>query len=209
MFFLTQMASLGDITSYSEAGLLDLIAGIQAGKRSAEDGFTLWILERITPVIRRKVGASNDDWKDVRQKGCLEILKSIKEGKYDPQKAPVGAFISGIVRHVLGSYFRTKARQEIKMSVVDFTDPAQIFGERIADIAETIDGAEKKRHEHLRRCLEQLPESQRIAVIYSFYEDEKHQQIGLRLNKNPQQVAELKRLAKVRLKKCMERFYPA
>ena len=207
------MVFSGEGDGYSETDLRGLIESMRAGNRRAEEDLLRWVLERVTLVVKHKVAENDVDWKDVRQECCLEIWRALKAGKHDPKKGSVPAFIAGIVRIQILSYFSRKKEQKGKTVAWDFTDAGQAPSidvpamERLGSLAAEVDVVENERQERLRHCLEQLPLQQREVIMAIFYRGERQAAIATALEKKKaQDIAELNRQAKKRLRKCMDLY---
>lgn len=219
MFFLVGMSFAGPEENVAaKKRLADLVQKIRAGDALAENALLRLILGRITRMLQAALGTKNDDWKDVRQKCCLAIWRGIKDGKYDEQRASVETYATGIVSMQIKSYRRDKARHGRKTISLHLAEQERTLAydpvmlERIGLLAREADVEtemeRKERQECMRRCINELPEKQRIVVTAQCEEDEDYKTLAARLGlKNAQQVAELKRSAKIHLRKCVDKYY--
>jgi RNA polymerase sigma factor (sigma-70 family) len=208
LIFLLAMSFHDGAQSADKKNLRALAERVFKGETQAAETLLRLLWPKITRLLQIRLGTNNADWKDVRQKCCLEIWQGFKDGKYDEQRASVGTYVAAIVNMQIKSYFRDKGRRQHTQA----HDPAML--ERIGLMAEDADMEseveKKERKEHLRRCLNELPENQRIIMAAAFDKAEDHKTLAARLGlKNAQQVAELKRNAKTRLRQCLEKYYPA
>ncbi len=101
------------------------------------------------------------DARDVVQETAVALWKTI--GKYDPEKP----FVPWACRFALNEarlHLRTESRRRRLLE----EDVAALLEERRVEIALPLDA----RREHLRDCLDRLPQDQR-QLVYGYYFDEK------------------------------------
>jgi len=213
--FFFAMSYWGNEASLGDKEIHDLIARIRAGDVAAEDKLLRLVLPRIARFAQvRRRGAY--DWQDIVQDCGEQILASMKRENFsfDPQQGKIQSYLWGIAGKVMAQNFKTRKRYDGRRHNQDIAELDQsatldlAARERIGLIANAIDVVMKEGQERLWRCIKALPEKQREVVISQYYEKEKHKTIAERLGlRKAQQVADLKRLAMERLRKCMEEYY--
>jgi RNA polymerase sigma factor (sigma-70 family) len=208
LIFLLAMSFHDGAQRAGEKNLRALAERVFKGEAQAAETLLRLLWPKITRLLQIRLGTNNADWKDVRQKCGLEIWQGFKGGKYDEQKASVGTYVAAIVNMQIKSYFRDISRRGRTQSYdSDMLERIGLVAEE-ADMENEMEKSERK--EHLRRCLNELPENQRIIMVAAFDKQEDHKALAARLGlKNAQQVAELKRNAKMLLRQCLEKYYPA
>lgn len=211
-FFLLETAFFGESTGASEADLQILAEKTRAGDTRAEDALLRWALKRINEILRAKANVGFNDRQEIRQECCFEFWRGIKLGKYDSQRGKIGAYLWGIFNNQIKSYYRkknTSAHRSVSLEAMTTEQSPgvdEITWELIGGMAKEIDMEEKEKEKRLHDCIERLPETQRLVVISTYFENESHVAAGNRVGKQAQQVAELKRLARARLKKCLDEY---
>lgn len=210
-----EMAFSGVSASYSDADLQRLAEKAKEGNVRAEDVLLRWALKRINEILRAKIRGNDDARDEIRRTCCFEFWKGIKHGKYDEQRATVGAYLWGILNVLVKAYFKDQKTRTSRIISLDAMEPEKIpkideaGWQRIGGIVKEIDLEQDEQQKRLRDCIERLPETQRMVVISTYFENESHAVAGMRLGKQAQQVYDLKRLAKARLKKCLEKYFRA
>lgn len=195
--------------------LNDLVEKIRQGDTKAEDALLRLVWQRITRLLQIKLGAQNDDWKDVRQKCCLALWQGVKDGKYDPQKASVGAYAAGIVKMEIKSYRRKKIQRWRKIFSLSLAEPEaydHAMLERIGLLTrETDPQAElerKEQQDRMWRCLNELPEEQREVLIAYYYKGEKLKDFAKAKGLAVGKVGERNRLGRDKLRKLWGKYFP-
>lgn len=211
-FFLLETAFFGESTGASETDLQILAEKTREGDARAEDALLRWALKRIHEILRAKIRGDDEARDEIRRACCFEFWKNVKEGKYDQLRATVGAYLWGILNLQIKAYYKKESVRKSRFISLDATKPEEMpeidkaAWQHIGGIIKEIDVEQKEQQKRLHDCIESLPEKQRMVVLTIYFENESHAAAGLRLGKQAQHVYDLKRLAKERLKKCLEKY---
>ena len=138
--------------------LADLAQRIGAGDRVAEEEFA----RRFTIPVREMMLARTrnpETADDLTNETLMAALGSLRAGRIDaPERLP--AFVYGAARNVLNSYFRTRGRHPVEITL-----PADLAADPQADPVE-----DKERRGLVREALNQLNETDRRILRMSLAE---------------------------------------
>ncbi|TCK32891.1 RNA polymerase sigma-70 factor (ECF subfamily) [Paraburkholderia sp. BL8N3] len=104
-------------------------------------------------MLRRRLGAFEDDVEDVLQEVLFAIHKGLHMYRHD---VPLTAWVAAIVRHKVADFFRAHARREALHD--PFDDESELFAQ-----CETESNDAK--HD-VATLLERLPERQRSPIVH-------------------------------------------
>jgi len=161
-----------------------LIGRIQAGDRNAEAELFTRFGERIGAIVRKRIGADTDDWKDVTSEVFVAVLVNLREGRFDAQKGALGTYFYGIAANKLKDYFKMKKKQSAMLTApLDDDDIA------MQDRAE-VDLEQQELQDLVRNHLARLKVKYKEALYLRYFEGLSVSEISERLNLPPKRVSE-------------------
>ncbi len=162
-----------------------LVQKIIEGDSNAEKYLVNNYQGKIAWFVKRKIGVSNDYWKDLVIETLMATLESIKSGKFDPDKGKIGSYIYGIARNKINDYCKNKKQYSVKkLSEVDIINP----GEQLKWEEEQ---QAKERLVVLRSLLTKLKPKYQEVIYLKYYKDLSMKRIGDKIKKTEQQVINL------------------
>jgi RNA polymerase sigma factor (sigma-70 family) len=181
-----------------------LVTRIASGDHDAEKVMFSRLNEKIKFLvrIRLKNHVSRPDQEDIVVEIQEAVLHSLRNGKFDPERGKtLSAYIAGIASHIVGQYFRKRAREPVRQEI---------------DVVEIRDGGggsltglinDETRTKLLAR-LNKLKPKYRQVLHLRIYEDKSIEEIAHELNIEKRRVSERIHYAfKLLLKECKKDKY--
>lgn len=182
----------------------NLVEKIKQGDKKAEEILINKYQERVQYFVQRKVGRSTDDWQDVFQEALTAIIKSLRDGNFNPEpkKSGLGSYIYGIVGNKLRDYYKKKKLEQQRGE--NYSDESNAVLQTIAsgNKRNTLDSLiDSERRSILRKEIEKLPTKQKEILDLMINEGLSRAEIAERLHLPPEVVSDRKHLALKKLKK--------
>ena len=90
----------------------DLAKRIYQGDKTAEKELFVHYQEKISTLIRNRLGKNHPDWEDILSETQMAILLILRDGMFDPEKGNLDAYIYGIVANQIKHYYNRSAKKE-------------------------------------------------------------------------------------------------
>lgn len=134
------------------------------------------------------------DARDVVQETAVALWRAVE--KYDPSR-PFGPWACRFALNEARLHLRSEARRRVQLE----EDVAELLDARRVELAKPLD----TRREHLRDCLERLPEDQRELVRDYYFNDEKIEHLATRIGRGTEAVYKSLQRIRQTLHHCIER----
>lgn len=181
------------------AGEFDLSAAIRRVRTGDKDAFRRIVREYSLPL--RAFIASQlhhlDDADDLAQDcfiAAFEHLDRFREGEN------FGAWLRGIARNKLKTYFRSHARRQSAMERFR-SDATEIIE---PDLEKLADSLRSERIEHLLHCISKLPDRMR-RIVHAGLEGQRGSELAAELGTTPGALYTMNHRANKLLRDCMEK----
>jgi len=183
-------------TQMGENDVNDLSACLSAvGLRQDREAFQI-LFDYFAPRVKAyvmKLGCTPPQAEDLTQDVMIKVWR--KAGQFDPVKAAPSTWIFRIARNQRIDIFRRENRPEL-----DADDPGLVpEPDRPSDVVLE----QRQSEEQLREALEKLPETQRVLLHLSFFQDMPHGRIAKHMNLPLGTVKSRLRLALAKLRICL------
>lgn len=161
----------------------ELIQKIRSGDREAEAELIRRFQGRVEKKVRYFLNDSAEEAKDIVHATLIEMLESLRAGKFDPNKgAPLGSYVSGIASHMIQQYFRGKKKRQ------RFSSLAQEEG--LSAVLQEIALENEELRRELRELLKNLAPKYQEVLYLKFYEAMPVKDIAQKLNLPAERVSE-------------------
>ena len=157
------------------------------------------VLDRMSPLLRRRVGAS-----DVVQDALLELIR--KPPRFQPSEGRgagwLDAVVDNMVRRAIEWHWETDQRSARREN-----HDSNALRHLAADRRATTPGrgvATREEAERVERAIAQLPEQDQVVVRLRHWEGLRFREIALLLGKNPDAVGVQYRRALTKLEKLLD-----
>ena len=185
---------LDKLTSVVENQEADWPQRIAAGDFAAEQELLLFFEEKITRLVRIKIGAKTEAGQDLKQEIRIAIIQSLRAGRFNAETGRLGSYIYSLARHKIIDYLKSPKRHQ----------PLE-FETEIPDTTDLQDEMEKEESlSALRRLLEALPHKYKEVLYQRYFLDRSIDEISAALDLLPRRVSERINYAK----KLLRQVYP-
>lgn len=141
----------------STASPAELVAGILAGDRRAEDDLVLRYRRGIDVILRRTLQSSDVD--DLAQEVFLRAIAKVRAGEvHEPEK--LSGFLCGLARNLAIGHLRKTQAAEAAETNVEFADPAD------GPLAQVL---RQEGRQTVNRVLEELSSRRDREVLIRYY----------------------------------------
>jgi RNA polymerase sigma-70 factor (ECF subfamily) len=147
----------------------------------------------ILRIVRHREVAS-----EVLQEAYIKIWR--RSGDYRPDKAQPLTWMAAIARHQAIDLLRRHVHEPATTAPVE--DLHEELADEAAGPAEAVQHGDD--HTRLRRCLDDLPDTQRQALLLAYFDGLTHEEIAVRLATPLGTVKSWVRRGLLRLKSCLE-----
>lgn len=108
----------------------DLLTRIKNGDKEAESELVIKYGDKISFIIRRRIGWHHEDCDDLYQDAMLAVLESLRDGKFNQRKGgSLESYIYGITQNKLKDYFKYQKKQEVVKNSPIKDSESVIYGE--------------------------------------------------------------------------------
>jgi RNA polymerase sigma-70 factor (ECF subfamily) len=182
------------LTQIVENQEIDWVRRIAAGDAEAEQELLLFFEEKITHLVRAKIGAKNEAAQDLMQEIRIAIIQSLRAGRFNADAGRLGSYLYSLAKHKIIDYLKSPKRSkplEFEIEIPDTTD-LHVEMEKQESIAA------------LRRLLEKLPHKYKEVLYQRYFLDRSIDEISVAFDLPPRRVSERINYAK----KLLRQIYP-
>jgi RNA polymerase sigma-70 factor (ECF subfamily) len=182
------------LTQIVENQEIDWVRRIAAGDAEAEQELLLFFEEKITHLVRAKIGAKNEAAQDLMQEIRIAIIQSLRAGRFNADAGRLGSYLYSLAKHKIIDYLKSPKRSkplEFEIEIPDTMD-LHIEMEKQESIAA------------LRRLLEKLPHKYKEVLYQRYFLDRSIDEISVAFDLPPRRVSERINYAK----KLLRQIYP-
>lgn len=183
---------------------------IQDGNSQSEAELISEYSERIRYFAGRAIGFNDQGLDDLVQNIMIAVIQSLRNGRYDPNRAALSTFIAAIQRNKTNDYLTQKIRHSARIAHPE----AGSRNEQIDEIAtqpDTTPGPEEQlirqeEKELYERALASLKPNERLILYLRLSKGLSMAEIAADLNLEPQTVYDLKYKAVAKIKKRIKKL---
>ena len=164
------------------ANEIKLAEEIMKGDSDAVKEIVLKFIDKITAVIRLRLGRENPEWQDVVQEVLLAVMQSLQEGQFDPTKGTsLQSYIYGITLNKIRDYYKSNIKEK---------RITNIFRDELLKVEQESQVEKEEIRKILRRNIANLKEKYQEVLYLRFYEELSITEISQQIGLPPRRVSE-------------------
>ena len=161
----------------------DIVDRIKSGDSTAATELFINYRAKIITIVQQRLGSNNQNCEDICSEIEIALLINLREGKYDPLKGQLSAYIYGISLNKIREYYKS----EIKRRSI-FED---LSSEMIVNSYENnSEPAYHERQEIMRNAICSLQNKYKEVIYLRFYEEKSISEIAEHLQIESRRVSE-------------------
>lgn len=162
------------------------------------------IKAKVRRHIQAKLGAGNEDWKDIFQATMIDVLRSFEDGKFQPERGSFGGFVYGITKNKIAEYYAGEAKRRKSQISLDGNLSSK-YRELILQQSQRFFQEVNDEDLILTESMQHLPEKYRVVLHLRYFRELSMREIGEEIGRTEQQVIDLHRYALKKLRAHLER----
>lgn len=181
----------------------ELARRIAEGDLGAEKILIERFYKGINAIVHRRLQRNTpEDRQNVISNVLYGILKSLREGKYNPEKQRMSAYIQGTVNNKIKEFFakRTIERKYFEADGMPDDPVLPVITDSLKQLVQA------EASINVRRCLSRLSDRYRQVLLLVYYENLPVKEIAEMMRISAQVVSNLKSYGLKLLQNCLKKF---